>query len=164
MHFKYTHFPFFSLLYFVWIHISVWYGFHLINFNISSFSLSLFSSEVKLIYNAVLVFQTYSKLIHIRGLPRWHSGKEIWLSIQEMQEMCIQSWVGKIPWSRKWQSALVLLSEKFYGQRSLVGYSPRGHRVGDNWGQKNTYTYIFFMFFSIIGYYNILNKVSDAIW
>ena len=28
------------------------------------------------------------------------------------------SWVGKIPWSRKWQPALVFLSGKFHGQRS----------------------------------------------
>ena len=33
-------------------------------------------------------------------------------------------WVGKIPWSRKWQPAPVFLPEKFQGQRSLVGYSP----------------------------------------
>ena len=35
-------------------------------------------------------------------------------------------WVGKIPWSRKWQSALVFLPGKFHGLRSLVGYSPWG--------------------------------------
>ena len=37
--------------------------------------------------------------------------------------------VGKIPWRRKWQPTPVLLPKKFHGQRSLVGYSPRGHRV-----------------------------------
>ena len=36
------------------------------------------------------------------------------------------SWVGKIPWSRKWQPAPVFLLGKFHGQRSLVGYSPGG--------------------------------------
>ena len=35
-------------------------------------------------------------------------------------------WVGKIPWSRKWQSVLVFLPGKFHGLRSLVGYSPWG--------------------------------------
>ena len=34
------------------------------------------------------------------------------------------SWVGKIPWRRKWQSTSVLLPGKSHGQRSLVGYSP----------------------------------------
>ena len=34
------------------------------------------------------------------------------------------SWVGKIPWRRKWQPTPVLLPRKFHGWRSLVGYSP----------------------------------------
>ena len=34
-------------------------------------------------------------------------------------------WLGKIPWSRKWQPT-VFLPGKFHGQRSLVGYNPWG--------------------------------------
>ena len=37
-------------------------------------------------------------------------------------------WVGKIPWRRKWQPTPVFLPEEFHGQRSLVGYSPWGHK------------------------------------
>ena len=33
-------------------------------------------------------------------------------------------WVGKIPWSRKWQSTPVFLLGEFHRQRSLTGYSP----------------------------------------
>ena len=33
-------------------------------------------------------------------------------------------WVGKIPWSRKWQLTPVFLPRKFHEQRSLAGYSP----------------------------------------
>ena len=40
-------------------------------------------------------------------------------------------WVGKFPWRRKWQPALRLLPGKFHGRRSLVGYSPWGHRESD---------------------------------
>ena len=40
-------------------------------------------------------------------------------------------WVGKIPWRRKWQPTPVLLPGKFYGQRSLVGYSPWGREESD---------------------------------
>ena len=36
------------------------------------------------------------------------------------------SCVGKIPWKRKWQPTPVFLSEKSHGQRSLMGYSPKG--------------------------------------
>ena len=37
-------------------------------------------------------------------------------------------WVGKIPWRRKWQCTPVLLPGKSHRQRSLVGYSPWGHK------------------------------------
>ena len=40
-------------------------------------------------------------------------------------------WVEKTPWRRKWQSTPVFLPEKFRGQRSLMGYNPRGHRESD---------------------------------
>ena len=37
-------------------------------------------------------------------------------------------WVGKIPWRRKWQSAPAFLPRESHGQRSLLGYSPWGHK------------------------------------
>ena len=37
-------------------------------------------------------------------------------------------WVGKIPWRRKWQLTPVLFPRESHGQRSLVGYSPSGHK------------------------------------
>ena len=40
-------------------------------------------------------------------------------------------WVGKIPWSRKWQCVPVFLPGKFHGQRSLVVYSPCGYKESD---------------------------------
>ena len=36
--------------------------------------------------------------------------------------------VRKIPWRRKWQPTPVFLPEESHGQRSLVGYSPWGHK------------------------------------
>ena len=39
--------------------------------------------------------------------------------------------VQKIPWSRNWQPIPVFLLKKFHGQRSLVGYSPWGHKESD---------------------------------
>ena len=38
---------------------------------------------------------------------------------------------GKTPWRRKWQPTPVFLTGKFHGQRSLVGYSPRGRKESD---------------------------------
>ena len=40
-------------------------------------------------------------------------------------------WVRKMPWRRKWQPIPVLLSGKFHGWRSLVGYSPWGLKEFD---------------------------------
>ena len=37
-------------------------------------------------------------------------------------------WVGKIPWSRKWQPTPVFLPEESRGQRSLEGYRPWGRK------------------------------------
>ena len=39
--------------------------------------------------------------------------------------------VGKVPWSRKWQPTPVFFPGKVHGQRSLMGYSPRGQKESD---------------------------------
>ena len=41
------------------------------------------------------------------------------------------SWVGKIPWRRKWHATPEFLPGEFHEQRSLVGYSPLGHKQSD---------------------------------
>ena len=38
---------------------------------------------------------------------------------------------GKIPWRRKWQPTPVFLPGESHGGRSLVGYSPWGHKESD---------------------------------
>ena len=50
-------------------------------------------------------------------------------------------WVGKIPWRRKWQPTPVLLPGESHGQRSLVCYSPWGHKESDT-TEKLKFTYI----------------------
>ena len=47
------------------------------------------------------------------------------------------SWVGKIPWRRKWQSTPALLPGKSHGRRSLTGYSPGGCKESDTTEQIN---------------------------
>ena len=60
--------------------------------------------------------------------------------MQETQETQVRSLVGKIPWIQKWQPTPVFLPGESHGQRSLVGFSPWGHRVGRNWKQLSTGT------------------------
>ena len=40
-------------------------------------------------------------------------------------------WVRKTPWRREWLPTRVFLHGEFQGQRSLVGYSPWGHKESD---------------------------------
>ena len=47
--------------------------------------------------------------------------------------------VGKTPWRRKLKPTLVFLPEKSHGQRSLMGYSPWGHKQSDT-TERLTYT------------------------
>ena len=39
-----------------------------------------------------------------------------------------ETWVGKIPWRRKWLPTAVFLPGESHGQISLASYSPRGPR------------------------------------
>ena len=41
------------------------------------------------------------------------------------------SWVGRIPWQKKWQPIPIFLPGKSHGQGRLGGYSPRGSRESD---------------------------------
>ena len=48
-----------------------------------------------------------------------------------MQEMRVQSLVGKIPWRRTWHPIPVVLPGEFHGLRSLLGYSSQSHKESD---------------------------------
>ena len=67
---------------------------------------------------------------HVYGFPPGSVVKNP-SAIKEMQIPSLG--VRRIPWRRKWLSTPVFLPRKSHGQRSPVGYSPRGHRVGDDW-------------------------------
>ena len=61
------------------------------------------------------------------GLPRWLS-KEFTC---QCRRPVFNPWVRKIPQRRKWQPIPVFLPGKSHRQRTLVGYSPRGHKESD---------------------------------
>ena len=62
------------------------------------------------------------------GFPGDSDGKSICL---QCRRLGFNPWVGKIPWSRKWQPTPVFLPGKSHRQRSLVGYSPWGLKESD---------------------------------
>ena len=49
-------------------------------------------------------------------------------------------WVGKMPWKRKWHPTSVFLPGKLNGQKSLLGYSPWGHKEPDTTKQLSVFS------------------------
>ena len=66
------------------------------------------------------------------GLPRWHNGKESARQCRRHKRLGFDSWVGKVPWRRKWQPAPVLLPGKSHG-RKIPGQEPGGLQ---SWGHR----------------------------
>ena len=67
----------------------------------------------------------------ITRFPRWLSGKQSACQRRKCKRCRFNPWVREIPWRRKWQPTPVFLPGKSHGQRSLVGYSPWGHKESD---------------------------------
>ena len=63
--------------------------------------------------------------------PRWLSGKESTCQCRRRRRHWFDSWVGTIPWRKKWQPTPVSLPGKSHGQGSLVGYKPWGCKESD---------------------------------
>jgi len=84
------------------------------------------------------------------GLPRWLSGQASACQCRRLKRCGFDSWVRKIPWSRKWQPIPVFLPEKFHRQRSLVCYSPWGCKEVDT--NEHTDTHIMYKINRLQGY------------
>ena len=52
-------------------------------------------------------------------------------SSRRLRRCRFDSWVRKMLWRRKWQATSVFLARKSDGQRSLMDYSPWGHKESD---------------------------------
>ena len=72
-------------------------------------------------------------------VPRWCGGRE---PTCQCRRHGLDSWVGKIPWRRKWHPSLVFMAGKSPGQRRLAGYSPWGHKESDMTVQLSTHTQV----------------------
>ena len=82
-------------------------------------------------------FVDFSVFYGITRLPRWISGKD---SACQHRRHGFDPYVGKIPWSRKWQPTPVFLPGEFHGQSILVGYCPWGLKESDLTKQLSTNT------------------------
>ena len=93
-------------------------------------------------------FNTIGKYHWILWLTTWCYGEESICQCRRHDRRRFKSWVGKIPWSRKWQSDLVFLLGKFHGQRKQVGYRPWGHKGSDMTEQLSTHIMLAYVFTS----------------
>ena len=64
-------------------------------------------------------------------------GKESACSVGDAGRRGFNYWVGKIPWRRAWLPTPVFLPGESHEQRSLVGYSPWGHKESNKIEQQN---------------------------
>ena len=75
-------------------------------------------------------------LLCSEGFSSGSAGKDSPCQCRQCKRHGFDTWVGKIPWRRKWQPTPVFLPGKFHGQRSLAVYSPWGRRVEHNWAHR----------------------------
>ena len=75
---------------------------------------------------------------HVHGLEgsvllrcKFPGGSEVKASASNAGDPASTPGSGKIPWRRKWQFTPVFLPGESHGRRSLVGYSPWGHKESD---------------------------------
>ena len=72
---------------------------------------------------------------HAHTLP---GGEESTCQCSRLKRPGFDPWVGTSLWSRKWQPTPVFLRGKSHGQRSLVVYSPWGHKEPDTTEHQST--------------------------
>ena len=65
------------------------------------------------------------------GFPGGTSGKEPACQCRRHKAHGFNTWLGKIPKRKAWQPTPVFLPGESQRQRSLVGYSPGGHKELD---------------------------------
>ena len=67
----------------------------------------------------------------VSGSPSYTSGKESACQRRRHKRHKFCPWVRKSPLEEKWQPVAVFFPGKFNGQRSVVSYSPWGHKELD---------------------------------
>ena len=79
--------------------------------------------------SALIPFPSLLYLSGLKGGPQVALGvKNLLANTRDVKRHGFDPWVGKILWTRKWQSTPVFLSGESHGQRSLAGYRPLGHK------------------------------------
>ena len=77
------------------------------------------------------VAEDFGLVTQLWASPGSTSGKETTYQSRRHKRCGFDPWVGKIPCKIEWQPTPVFLPGESHGQRSLVGYSPWGHKESD---------------------------------
>ena len=86
--------------------------------------------EIKFIYLLdKLAWDSY--VLSLIGLPDGSEGEESACNAGDKGDAGSIPGSGKISWSKEWQPPPVFLPGKFHGQKSLMGYSPKGCKESD---------------------------------
>ena len=88
----------------------------------------MLKEALNLIRASLSLQSLYQNLPFPSGLPRSLSSKE---SACQCRRCRFNPRVRKMPRRRKWQPTPVFLPGESRGQRTLVGYNPRGHKESD---------------------------------
>ena len=72
-----------------------------------------------------------STYMYMWGIPGGASCKEPACQCRRRKRCRFNPWDTKIPRRRAWQPTPVFLPRESHGQRSLMGYSPNGHKQPD---------------------------------
>ena len=91
-------------------------------------------------------------------------GKESSCHCRRHKRRGFNPWVGNIPWNKKWQFPLVFLPGRFHGQRSLEGYSPRGHKESDTTEWLSTHKVNYRLNLTPILRLHVTKSVASSTW
>ena len=123
----------------------------------SEFPFFEFSYPLKLNFHLTRFFFFFGFVLTLKLCFRYDSSlvAQMEKCLPAMRETWVQSLVGKIPWRRKWQPTPIFLPGESHGQRSLGGYSPRGHKESD------MAQWLHFLSFSYV--VSKLSKIKDTV-
>ena len=89
-------------------------------------------TKIYLIYGAFIKWASiYCQELCWASFLDGASGKEHACQCRRHKRLWFDPWVRKIPWKRAWQPTLIFLPGASLGQRSLVGYVPKGCKESD---------------------------------
>ena len=87
-----------------------------------------------MITHLFFMLNNWQACIYKKDLPGGSAGNKI----RRHKRCTLSLRVRKILWKRKWQPTPVFLPEKSHGQRSQVGYNPKGGKGFDTTEQLST--------------------------